>query len=307
MSAVSVRIPFTSANLGPGFDLFGLALNKFARFEFTLLPPNEYRFSDADGPLRMPLEHNYVHRAYRFVLDRAGFSDYPGLQSYFELDLPSGRGFGSSAVAYLAGVRAACLALRSLERELPLDEELSLLVELEGHSDNIIAARLGGFVFIPGGLPLSARTIIQKQVPPDLRCLLIFPGYTVSTRESRSVLPAHYAITPVLQTMSGALLWLEYLNTGKAEYLRAALGLDCLHESYRARNIPHFQNFRQICETLGCLGLTISGSGPGLIAFCQEGDQTRILSDLERPAREAGLSVVAAAPSAQGLQEETKK
>ncbi|MBE7438270.1 MAG: hypothetical protein HS115_07405 [Spirochaetales bacterium] len=308
MSRLSLCIPFTSANLGPGFDLFGLALNKVARFDLSLLPPEQYRFSDAEGPLRMPLEHNYVYRSYRFLLDRAALPDYPGLDCRFELDLPSGRGFGSSAVAYLAGIRAACLALRSQGKgDLTLTEELNLLVELEGHADNIIASRLGGWVFIPAGLPLLPQNIIQKPVPPELRCLLLFPEYSVSTRESRAILPAHYAMPPILKTMSGALYWLEYLNSGNAEYLRQALHLDCLHESYRAVNIPHFESFRNACQALGCLGLTISGSGPGLIAFCLAEDLARIEPQLQEKARQAGLSLVSAAPSLQGLLEDAKQ
>ncbi len=271
-----LRVPFTSANLGPGFDLFGLALNLYARFQIIYESPGVYRlFDENERPLVLGDEKNYIRKAYLATLaDQFPEQEIPGITAHFQNDIPGGRGFGSSACAFVAGVAAANHYLQHRGRPvLDLDAELRLLSRLEGHPDNSTPARVGGWVFVYEDRERELR-YVRKQLPEDLGLVALIPDYTVSTQKSRTALPEKVGREDILSGMRGSLLWLEYIQSGDPEFLMRALRSDRLHEPYRAENIP---NFAQLRESLTCYGLTISGSGPGMLAFYSRAreDETR--------------------------------
>lgn len=281
-AAFHLRVPFTSANLGPGFDLFGIALDLYARFQFVFDEAGNYGlFDEHERPLVLGDKKNYIKKAYLAALAGRLEADHiPGFTVHFQNDIPGGRGFGSSACAFVAGVAAANHLLREIGApELTLTEELRLLSELEGHPDNSTPARVGGWVFVYDDPARDAEfAMVRKEVPVDLGLAALVPDYTVSTQKSRTVLPAQMPRADVLSGMRGSLLWLEYLNTGDPELLIRALDSDRMHEPYRAVNIPGFEELRR---GLPCYGITISGSGPGMLVYYSRRREAELKAELE--------------------------
>lgn len=209
-------------------------------------------------------------------------TDIPGFSVRAEMPMPPGRGFGSSAVAYAAGVAAATHLLPS-DKRMPLNVEMRLLSALEGHPDNICTAWLGGWNFFhtaANGDILS----IKRAVPADLGIIVLYPDFAISTLQSRRGLPDSYPVKDVLSNLRGVLLWLEFLNTGSFALLQEALASDRLHEPHRIPGIHGFEELRQLVLAAGATGVCLSGSGPGMAVFFQKssGAGEKILQALNR-------------------------
>ena len=277
-----LRVPFTSANLGPGFDLFGVALDLYARFQFTFEEPGQYRlFDEQERPLDLPGDKNYIRKAYLATLEgKLPPEEIPGMTVHFQNDIPGGRGFGSSACAFVAGTRAAAHLLESRGMPVPSQtDELRLLDRLEGHPDNSTPALIGGWTVVYDQPQTDQEfACLRKELPEDLGFVALIPDYTVSTKKSRTVLPPKIRREEALSGMRGTLLWLEYIHTGRPELLERALLSDLLHEPYRAANIPGFHELR---ESLPCHGITISGSGPGLLVYYSRAEENDLRGEIE--------------------------
>jgi homoserine kinase len=277
-----LRIPATSANLGPGFDMFGLALNLYTRYHFNFRDDAEIRLSDANGAaLAIPPEKNLIAVAYHARLRRSGLQSGPGFECRVDYRIPFSRGFGSSASALVAGVAAARHVLAPGENPgaaATADDDVQLLDELEGHPDNVCPARIGGFTicYRSGG----RVRYLRKTAPADLGLVAIAPDFTTSTKQSRQQLPEKIPVADSLSNMTGVLLWREYLESGDPAHLCDALGADRLHEPYRKHRLPALDAIRNAAPTLGLYGATISGSGPGLLVYFPRSDQDRVLTAL---------------------------
>lgn len=265
LQPLSIRVPATSANLGPGFDLLGLALTLYTTAEVHFIEPQHYALYDKKGQALPVLEEdNLIRRAYvRILEDR--MSEFPGLEVYTRLGVPISRGFGSSAIALVTGVLAACEVLQSRGLNPPGEfEKIQILTELEGHPDNVVPALIGGWVF--SHLWQGKINTIKKNLPESLGLVAIIPGQEVSTARSRLKLPSALSKDDVLSNMRGMALWMEYVNTGNPDFLRAAIHCDRMHEPYR---IPAIYGFVDLKEKLAneCYGMTLSGSGPGILVY----------------------------------------
>lgn len=287
--AFKIRVPATSANLGPGFDVFGLALNQYGYY--TVSPGDNQRCAllHEDGsPLNIPPEKNLIWTGYTRAMLEKNISDPPGIEVKVKMDLPISRGFGSSASALVAGVAAANRILPAMNLEsLTLREELDLLFDLEGHPDNIFPARLGGWILgfhKKDGSP----GYIKKAPPANLAFSVIIPTFEVSTVKSRGALPPTYSIEDLKSNMIGVGLWMEYLFTGDPAYLEEAIVTDKIHEKYRKAKIPGYDEIFQATVDLGCIGATISGSGPGVIVYYNREKEVEIFPLLQKRLQEIG-------------------
>ncbi len=303
-------MPATSANLGPGFDLFGLALTLYSRFFFQFNPENgrdEISFAGAHAP-DLPPPENLIRTGFLLAMKRKGVSDVPvSLNVQIQLDLPLARGFGSSASAFVAGVAAASHFLKnSGGSPLNLQEELSLLNELEGHPDNVFPARLGGWIMGFQNTDGSPG-YLKKKLPPNLGLAVIVPRFEVSTRKSRTSLPLSYSLEDIKSNLSGIGLWMEYVHSGNAASLREALLCDRIHEPYRKEKIPGYLQIRDKLLQTGCYGVTISGSGPGILIYFDREKSAAILPEirqiLEQIGREHGQDypLIECSPDEDGL------
>ncbi len=286
MSLLSIRVPATSANLGPGFDMFGVALSLHTSYHFNFdeAPGTTALFDRTGAPLPIPEEHNLIATAFRSFRDRnsperAG-EPRPGFSVRVENDVPTGRGFGSSASALVAGIAAARYSL-DLDVFADGDGDVQILNELEGHPDNVAPARLGGFVL--GYAQSNGRIItIRKRLPDELGLAVLFPNFNISTHVSRTKLPESIPMPDCLMTMKGVLLWREYLEDGNVAHLIEALASDRLHEPYRGQDIPGFQELRDRAQDIGLYGVTISGSGPSLLVYFDRSRESEILPKVQQ-------------------------
>ena len=258
-----VRVPASSANLGPGFDSFGIAWQLYNEIDFQLTEEGvsiegcaeEYRNPD-----------NLAYRAYHRTLRRCGVPFTGVAIRFMRCAIPVSRGLGSSAALIVAGVMAAN---ELHELGLTRQEMLLLATEVEGHPDNVAAALYGGLTVsaMDGGraitrrFPLSGRLNFAALVPP----------FELSTELARSVLPAQLPREDTVFNVAHAALLLRALGDGDAELLNFAMD-DRVHQAYRAKLIDGFKTARIEAQECGAAGICISGAGPTILCAAERPD-----------------------------------
>ncbi|MEP6954779.1 MAG: homoserine kinase [Solirubrobacteraceae bacterium] len=240
-----VRVPATSANLGPGFDAFACALALHMELEVE----ETGRFG-VETDLRIARDHrNLAVRGFARLADPARFT------FRIRSDIPLSGGLGTSAAAYVAGLMAA-------DHVFELDADLlAHAVELEGHPDNVAAALRGGFTIC------ADNRVTRFDAPAGLEALLVVPRTAVRTKAARAALPAQVPMADAaFNTAHGALLVLG-LATGDLDLVSRGL-VDRLHQPYRASLYPRSSELMGRARELGALGATISGAGPTVLFWC---------------------------------------
>ncbi len=220
-----------------------------------------------------------------------GLDSLDGLIVECDNRIPLGRGLGSSAAAVCAGLVAAN-ALGG-HRWAP-DDLLRRAAAIEGHADNAGACILGGIVAVGG----DARAV-QIAPPEDLLFVAVVPRERVSTKRARGALPAAVPLADAAETLARAIGLVLALERGELDDLYLLLG-DRLHEPYRAPLVPGIDRLRGLCGEHGCLGVTISGSGPSVLLWCRRADAAglaaRATEVLATDGVSAEVSVVRIAP-----------
>jgi homoserine kinase len=241
VTAIRVRAPATTANIGPGFDCAAAALDLW----------NELEVGDSGAP---DGDHLGV-RAFALLADPAGRS------FAFETPIPQERGLGSSASVIALGLVAGALAAGV---EPSVDELLELGLPLEGHPDNLAAALAGGVTAVVDG-----HVVRLADTAPAV-AIAVVPSNGVRTAEARAALPDTVTHADAVFTAGHALLLGAALATGSPE-LFAAAAADRLHEPYRAKTAPLYDELRA-AKIDGALAVTLSGSGPTVIVWARAED-----------------------------------
>lgn len=266
---VRVVVPATSANLGPGFDTLGVALELHNVVEMAETGILDVVIEVEGNPELERPEHNLVYRAARAVFERLRYEPY-GLQIRQQVGIPVARGLGSSASAIVGGLVAAnALAEQMTGRTgLDTDELLRMAIAIEGHPDNVTPALLGGFTVtcMEDGRPLYVRF----DPPPQLQAVVAIPEVPLATKKSRGVLPEAVAMADAVFNVSRATLLVAALMLGRLDLLAAAQQ-DRLHQPYRVTLVPGLQEVFQAAMAAGAKGVALSGSGPSVIAFVDRG------------------------------------
>jgi homoserine kinase len=284
-----VRVPATTANLGPGFDCLGLALkiwNTIIVEESRNGPQVHLRGHSEDlardrGNLVLSSLEEVFRRAHRRL---------PDLCVTMTNRIPIGRGLGSSAAAIVGGIVAANAWLGE---KLSRDDLLSLATKLEGHSDNVSAALLGGLTIV---VRERGKTFAAEVRPPrGWRAVLFIPAHTLSTKFAREILPPQVTREDAIYNIGRAALLVCAFSAGDVKWLDLGTG-DRLHEPYRAPHVPGMDEMCEAARRAGAHGVALSGAGPSLVAFATtEQDANRIAAAFERRARE--LKIAGAARS----------
>jgi homoserine kinase len=265
---VAIRAPATTANLGPGFDTLGLALKLYSTVALT----------ETDGGLVIECagecsesiprdETNIVYRTAEMVFDRVGYSP-KGLRIELHGDIPSARGLGSSAAAIVGGAVAAnkLSGSRLGEREL-----LQICAQVEGHPDNVVPALVGGFAITT--ITSAGHVEYIKTLPsPTIRAVAVVPDFELKTTDARRVLPESFEFRDVVYNVSHAAFFVGAFITGNFSSLRFAME-DKLHQPYRESLIPGMRAVFDAAMSRGAQSVSISGSGPTLIAFVNSRDE----------------------------------
>ena len=269
--SVSVRVPATSANLGPGFDCLGLALDIWATITLS---------TDGGQYADKPMAHMAMTAARR-VFARANLTPPAGLSARYEGEIPIARGLGASAVARvgglvaanaMAGARTGGQTARMGRLPGPLDREqlLWLGAELEGHADNAAPALLGGFQV---SVMMEGRVLhASVPVPAGLSAVLFIPELRMPTKESRQLLPANLSRADVVHNSSRAALLVAAMAGGRFDLLDEATK-DRLHQPARSKLFPAMYAIFEAAKAAGAHCAYLSGGGSTLCALATENAQ----------------------------------
>ena len=265
--SVRVRVPATSANLGPGFDALGIACTLYNEMTLTLThEPGLHISARGEGAAYIPGdERNIVWKSIQYLLERAGRVDeFRGARIRMSNRIPLSRGLGSSATAIVAGLTAANALIDS---PFSRDDLLQLAMDIEGHPDNVAPAIYGGF---------TVNTVTDGHVEcfsflPRifLRFVVMVPDFYLSTKSARQVLPSEVPMKDAVFNISHAAMMVAALARGSEKHLDNAFA-DALHQNYRASLIPGMFDVFAAAKKAGAYGAALSGAGPCLIAFVPE-------------------------------------
>lgn len=270
VAAVRVKVPATSANLGPGFDCMGMALGLYLTLEAREEPGEGVELKVAgEGAAELPRDaSNALCAAVLSVYERLQIE--PGrLYIEYHSAIPLASGLGSSSAALVAGLAAgACLCRGQWDR----DELVRWGVEIEGHPDNVAPCVLGGVVVAAS----DGDRIEYNRIDPydGLRAVVAVPDFPLSTQKARSVLPASVSRADAVFNMGRVGLLAAALANGRGEWLRLAMQ-DRLHEPYRRSLVPGLEEVRAAALNGGALGAALSGAGPTVLALV-ESDSERV-------------------------------
>ena len=291
-SAVQVVVPATTANLGPGFDCLGAALERYNTFQVRLTPHApagtvtiDAIGSEADRVSTKP--DNLFYKSFVHLFEQLG-QPFPAVHITIDLGVPLARGLGSSATAIVGGVVAANALAGS-----PLQPEavLGLAIALEGHPDNVVPAFLGGCQLTCAS-PQQEKPWQITDIPwhPDIVPVVAIPDFELSTSAARQVLPQQYDRPDVIFTMAHLGLLLRALDTGRVDWLAAALD-DRIHQPYRQPLIPGFSPVQRAALAAGAHGLVISGAGPTLLALTDTTHQAAVTTSIRDTWSALGIAV----------------
>jgi homoserine kinase len=263
---ISIKVPATSANLGPGFDSLGLALDLWN--ETTIIPAIEYSVMvHGEGAERIsPGENNLIIRAARRLAERVG-KHMPPFHAHCVNHIPPGSGLGSSAAATLTGLLSANTLLGNA---LPHEDILNLGAEMEGHTDNIAPALLGGLVISTSNDGSVFAHKVHVAMPP-MQITAVVPDFHFPTKQTRAALPQHVSRQDAVHNIGRAALVTEAFRDGDLDLLGKAM-TDALHQPYRVPLIPGAQAAIDAMKQAGASAVALSGAGPGLIAFSSKAD-----------------------------------
>ncbi|MBD2231073.1 homoserine kinase [Phormidium tenue FACHB-1052] len=262
---ISVTVPATTANIGPGFDCLGAALTLYNRFRFTALDQAAGTVAIAVSGLEADRvatdSSNLVYKAFTYFYQQQGLA-VPAVEIEIDLAVPLARGLGSSSTAIVGGLLGANALC-----ETPLDQSavVEMAIALEGHPDNVVPALVGGCQLAVSNAD-STATLCPIPWHSDIVPVVIVPDFELSTAAARQVLPTSYSRADAIFNTAHLGLLLRGLESGRGDWLRVALG-DRIHQPYRQSLIPGYEAVAAAAAEAGAYGLVISGAGPTLLAL----------------------------------------
>ncbi|MBW4615364.1 MAG: homoserine kinase [Desmonostoc vinosum HA7617-LM4] len=287
ISDVTVTVPATTANLGPGFDCIGAALTLYNEFKFTRTEENRLiiNVTGTEAQQVPTNESNLLYQAFIKFYEHLEQMP-PSVKIKIQLGVPLSRGLGSSATAIVGGLIAANQLAGAPLNELQLME---LAIAIEGHPDNVVPALLGGC-----RLAATSGTgweICDVPWHDDVVPIVAIPNFELSTQEARSVLPNEVSRADAIFNTAHLGLLLRGLETAKGEWLKAALQ-DKLHQPYRKNLIPGYDAVNIAAVTAGAYGMVISGAGPTLLALADAAHSTAVEAAMENAWQGEGITNV---------------
>lgn len=267
---LTVSAPATSANLGPGFDVLGLAVPFYNRLTFEAASALEIVNT---GPEAAGLPTDASHLAYRSAVRvcTALGQPVPSWKLTMEVNIPQSRGLGSSSAAIVAGMAGANAWLGA---PLSVEALLQLATEMEGHPDNVAPALYGGVTAAFTGEDGITQCLSLASAPPTALVVAV-PAFELSTTEARRALPERYSRQDVVANLAAVTILTTVMSGGRIEWLRHALR-DRIHQPYRLALIPGAESVREAAVEAGAWGVVISGAGPSLLAFCPADRQAAV-------------------------------
>ncbi len=284
MPNVEVRAPATTANLGPGYDCLGMALDLWNRITVEtqdgIGEPSVEVVGEGAGELAADAE-NLTYRAMAFLYGEAD-EELPPLRMRCENTIPLSRGLGSSAAAISGGLVAANSLLGD---PFSPNDLLEMAATIEGHPDNVAAAVHGGLQLVV--LDDQQLYTAAIDVPEDLQAVLFIPDRRIATVDARRVLPAEVSVADAVYNMSRAALLVAGMQSNHPEYLSIATQ-DRLHQPYRQSIFPPMKVIFEAARNAGALGVFLSGSGSTILSLTKDRSMT-VAYEMFDAARLAGV------------------
>ncbi|WP_082087779.1 homoserine kinase [Domibacillus indicus] len=271
MSSGSLKVPASTANLGPGFDSIGLAFSLYLTVDVKRA--EKWAFSHESELLAgLPEDDRHLIAVVAKKTAELRGVEMPPVEAVLKSDIPLARGLGSSAAAIAAGIE---IADRFADLQLTDAEKLNIGDQFEGHPDNIGASLFGGMVC---GVSLGSTAELLALPAPDLDLVALVPPYELKTEDARSVLPDSFdrkdavLASAVSNMLVAAFMQHDYETAGRM------MGRDVFHEPYRAALIKEFAPARERARELGAYATVISGAGPTVLTLAPKGKGEEIAS-----------------------------
>jgi homoserine kinase len=260
-----LRLPATSANLGPGFDAVAIALNFYLHIEAERAGDFSITATGRDAERCARLEDNLVLDLYSELMAKNGRPAVP-LAIRMQNEIPLGMGCGSSAAGRLAAI---ALANHFGGLKWQDDRILAEASVLEGHPDNVAACWLGGFVAASEN---SSGVHVARVIPPaDWRAIVVLPNEPLATSKARAVLPSSYGRDDVVANLQAVSMLGLAFGQGRCDLLHAAMS-DRIHQPYRAAICPQLPELLPLAGSHGIIGVALSGAGPAVLVVV-DGEQ----------------------------------
>ncbi len=259
----TARIPASTTNLGPGFDVLGLALQLYSTVSLEITGSStEVVVSGVDVEKIPSTPEHIAFQAVESIFQRSGVQQPDGLKLTIANGIPAIRGLGGSGTAILGGLLTANVLCGNM---FSLSEILNFSTAIEGHPDNVAASLYGGLV-------ISVQEeehihTIQLVCDPVLHVVLAIPEFTLSTQKARDILPKTVDFADAIYNISRSSLLVASIATGKLDMLPLAMK-DKLHQPYRSTLIPGFNDVVEAATSAGALSIALSGAGPTIAAYC---------------------------------------
>ncbi len=260
-NSVTIKVPATTANIGPGFDCLGAALSLYNKVKFTITDtPLEIKVTGVEADKVSLDSSNLLYQSFTKLYNHIE-KNIPNIAIEINLGVPLARGLGSSATAIVGGlVGANCLAGNLLSTT----EIMSLAIELEGHPDNVVPALLGGCkLSVSDGTNWQISSIFWDK---NLIPILAIPDFELSTEEARKVLPVEYSRSDAVFNIARLGLLIKGLETNNSDWLKVSME-DKIHQPYRQDLIKGYNRVKSAAINAGAYNLVISGAGPTLLAL----------------------------------------
>ncbi|MEH7273484.1 homoserine kinase [Neobacillus vireti] len=269
-----IKIPASSANLGPGFDSMGVALDLYLELEVE--KSDEWKCLSSSADLKdLPQDEN--HFICQIAIQTA--AKYGKVLTPCKInatsDIPLARGLGSSASAIIAGIE---LADHIGELALTKEEKLLLATEIEGHPDNVGASLYGGLVI---GSYQQGEVNILSFTNSKFEVVAVIPQESLLTKDSRGVLPTDFSYPEAIQASSTANLLVAALLSQEWEMAGKMMERDLFHQPYRKKLIPFYEDIENFSKARGAFGVALSGAGPTVLCFCEKGKGKALEHELE--------------------------
>ena len=280
---IRVAAPATTANLGPGYDCLGMALDLWNTVEVEPLSggaPSVAVAGEGAGELEAGAG-NLVYRSMEFLHRELGRS-IPPVRVTCANEIPLARGLGSSAAAIAAGLVAANALSGG---EFSSRELLEMAATIEGHPDNVAAAVMGGLQLVV--TEESTLYTVPVSIPAAMHAVLFIPERRIATADARAVLPQHLNVADAVHNMARVALLVAGMATNHPEYLDIATQ-DRLHQPYRQPLFPAMKLLMKAARDAGALGAFLSGSGSTVLALTQ-GREMTVAYEMAEAARQASV------------------
>ena len=274
----TVKAPASSANLGPGFDAIGLALDLWN--ELTVEPSDEMavRLDGSDG--EMLIERENLSLTAMRILAHERQQELPPVSLTVRAEVPVSRGLGSSAAAIVAGLLAAN---EIMQLGLSRKDLYQTAWRMEGHGDNVGAALYGGAILSAPGV--ADAICLSAHADLDLAAVVFIPEMTGATHAARAALPSSIPLVDAAFNVATSSSLVAGFLTGNLEAIGAGMH-DRMHEPYRARLFPHLEPVRSAAREAGAVGASLSGAGPCVLALVERDRIDCVALRMEATARE---------------------